>query len=82
MMRSVLILLAGGIEGALREEKAIARPHHSGKKCKGHEIQANRLFPGYIHADRGGVSDQGFSLISFTGLPPNVSPQPFASGLR
>ena len=29
-----------------------------------------------------GAGDQGFSLISFTGLPANVSPQPFASGLR
>ncbi len=34
------------------------------------------------HADRGGVRDQGFSLISFTGLYAKVSPQPFASGLR
>ena len=27
-----------------------------------------------------GVGGQGFSLINFTGLPPQVSPQPFASG--
>ena len=30
----------------------------------------------------GGGRDQGFSLISFTGLSAKVSPQPFASGLR
>ncbi|MDE0597356.1 MAG: hypothetical protein OSB65_19105, partial [Roseibacillus sp.] len=30
----------------------------------------------------GGVGDQGFSLISFTGLPSKVSPHPFVSDLR
>ncbi|MDG1852628.1 MAG: hypothetical protein P8I97_00540 [Verrucomicrobiales bacterium] len=29
-----------------------------------------------------GSSDQGFSLISLTGLPPKVLPQPFAWALR
>jgi len=28
------------------------------------------------------AGDQGFSLMSFTGLPANVSPQPLASALR
>ena len=49
---------------------------HSLQRCRNHG--AGHPMP----CKGAGWGDQVFSLMSFTGRPPQLSPQPFASGLQ